>query len=210
MSAIIQNFNISQGETLSSPLTLQLPGIPVSDSSGNTLLGSPNVTVINTSAYSVGQSISGPGVPAGAIIETVVSSTQLTLTLPCKITAAGVTFVIGAFTAINLTSVQFLFTAKTVVPPNPALTPAQTQAQAFSLPDTDSVSQGVYSLNWTESGTPLLGQTTLTIPDTITQQMQPGNWFYLIRVVGAPGLPASSNYQFGVINVFQPVSSRIT
>lgn len=194
MGAALQNFIISQGATLASQLTLQLPGIPTTDGSGGTVSGSKNVTVATTAAYSIGQSISGPGIPSNSIITQVVNSTNLTISQSSTITGSGVSLVIGAFNPINLTGAQFLFSAKSTV----------------GLSDTLAVGQGVVEFNWTEITTNLLGQTWFTIPDTTTQQMAAGNWSYLIRLVGALGLSASLDLFIGVIAVTTPTSNRIS
>lgn len=101
---------------------------------------------------------------------------------------------------VDLTGVSLLFSAKTGV----------NFSAAASLPDTNSISQGVYEFNWTETSTPTTGQTYLTILDTVTQNMAPGPWYYLVRAIGASALPASADILMGVITITQPASARIT
>ena len=201
MAAAVQNYTISQGATLPSQLTIQLPGQPFT-TTGTTAIGSTTINGATTTGVIIGDSISGPGIQPNTVA-TAVGSNTITLSNPA--TAAGtVTLTVSAFAAVNLTGVTFLFSAKTAIPPNTA-----TQTQAFSLPDTDTIAQGVVELNWTETTTPLQGQTWLIIPDTTTQQMAVGQWWYLLRVIGAPGLGASSDLMSGIINVTQPASTRI-
>lgn len=206
--AAVQNYVISQGSTLESQLFVQLPGIPYPDTA-TTTIGSTAISGLN-GTYTPGMSISGPGIQPNTILNSF-SNGNGVLSQPALASGALVAVVIGAFVPIDLTSVSLLFSMKTASASNNGpLTASQQQAAACSLPDSDSISQGVYEFDWTETSTPTLGQTTLVLPDTITQQMVAGNWYYLIRAVGASTIPASTDIVTGVIAITQPVSFRLT
>ena len=65
----------------------------VSATIGDTLVstltgGSTNVTVSSTEHLSVGQAISGPGIPAGATVASIISGTEITISLPALLTGS--------------------------------------------------------------------------------------------------------------------------
>lgn len=191
-TAAVQNYVISQGETLIGNFSVQIPGIPMSDS-GTTTLGSAVISGLS-GTYTDGMSITGPGIPANTVIAVGGGGANtITLTNPATASGSSITFVIGAWLPVSLGGVSLLFSAKTL----------------NTLPDSDSIIQGVYEFNWSETAAPTIGQGTLVIPDTVTQQMQAASWQYLIRAVGASIIPASVNIQTGVITITQPVSNRI-
>ena len=203
MIAANQNFTITQGETLVSQITVQIPGTPVTIN-GSSTLGSNVLTIPDTTQVSLGWTVTGTGVPTNSIITVISSPTTVAISFPMPSTGTNTPFVFGAYAPVNLTGVQLLFSAKAIIAPN-----STTQSQAYSLPDNDTIAQGVYEFNWTESFSANLGQTILNIPETVTQQMAPGNWYYLVRAIGAPGLAHSSNILTGIINIVQPPSLRI-
>ncbi len=80
----------------------QLQGTNVT---GNTTTGSKTVTSLSTTTgLTVGQSISGPGIPAGTII-TAINTTTKTLTLSQAATAAGTAITLTNGTGITVTGV---------------------------------------------------------------------------------------------------------
>lgn len=199
MSAAVQQYTISQGATLSSQLTIQVPGLPL-NLSGITTLGSNAISGITTAGITIGMSITGFGIQPNTIVTTIVDSTDITISNPATASSVGaISLVVGTFGAINLTGVQFLFSAKF----------GATLAIAALLPDGNNPAGGVVEFNWTEVTTPLLGQTFLTIADTVTPLMAAGSWQYLLRAIGAPTLPASSDILGGILNVTTAVSPRI-
>lgn len=198
MAAAQQNYTIEQGQTFASLITIQNPGVPL-PSTGTTALNSTSITSVgaNLSSMTAGLSISGPGIPTNAII-TLIAGTTLTISSPCTAAGTGVAIIVGAQVPVNLTGITFLFTAKT----------------SKTLADTDPTT---IKFNWTETSTPLLGQTFLQLSDTQTAGMsisgpQPQGgtnpaYFYQVWMYQAPSLTPVLE---GVITVTQSVSTRFS
>ena len=196
MAAALQNYTIEQGQTLQSQLTVQVAGVPISIN-GDLSIGSTTVNnVALASSLAIGNSLTGTGIQANTII-TNIASTTLTISNPATVTMLQQPLVAGAYVAVNLTGVIFLFTADVT---KPAVVGGPT----------------IISFNWTEVSTPVQGQTWLTLADTVTQTMlvtnpppaQPNQYYYQIWVENAPGLPALCPLLEGIIIVTQPVSNR--
>lgn len=197
MGAAKQNFFIEQGQSFNPTLIFQLPGVPL-PATGTTSLNSTSVTNFAGATATAGMSITGTGIQTGTII-TNVSGTTLTLSQPATAPGTAVVLVVGAGVPINLTGAILLFSAK----------------KSKSLLDTDPTA---VEFNWTETTTPLLGQTTLPLTDTITSGMTPYGmppgippnmgYFYQIWGSGLTGLPPLFPLMEGVINISQSVSTR--
>lgn len=72
---------------------------------GNTTNGSAVITTLqNVSALAVGMSVTGAGIPAGAVISSLDSPTQITISLPATATAAGVTLTFPAPSTASLSA----------------------------------------------------------------------------------------------------------
>ena len=76
--------------------------VTVSGASGNTTKGSNAVTgLLGTSGLSVGETVTGPGIPAGTTVATIVSSTSITLSGNATATAANVPLTFGTYLLVN-------------------------------------------------------------------------------------------------------------
>jgi hypothetical protein len=191
MGVAQQNFTFEQGQSFNAQLTFQIPGLAL-PTTGTTGFNSNQVTSVgaNLSSMAVGMSVSGTGIQANTIV-TNISGTTLTLSLPATAAGTGVALTVGAQVAVNLTGATFLFTAKT----------------SKTLADSDPTAVKV---NWSETSTPLLGQTNLVITDTTTAGMlvSPTFYYYQIWGSGLTGYPPLFPIQEGLITVTQSVSTR--
>lgn len=97
----------------------------------------------------------------------------------------------GTIQPVDITGNNFEFTAKT--DPN--------------LPDTDP---SVVEVDWTETTTPTQGTTWLTVPASITANMQLVAYFYQVRMIQSPlsPTPIVTPLFSGTLTIVQPVSAR--
>ena len=105
----ISGSGISAGTTIASKstnsITLSANATATSSTigTGATTNGSATVTVSSTSTLSVGQAISGTGIPAGAYILNIVNSTTVTISANATATNTGLTFSLGTALTVGRT-----------------------------------------------------------------------------------------------------------
>lgn len=105
----ISGSGISAGTTIASKstnsITLSANATATSSTigTGATTNGSATVTVSSTSTLSVGQAISGTGIPAGAYILNIVNSTTITISANATATNTGLTFSFGTTLTVGRT-----------------------------------------------------------------------------------------------------------
>jgi hypothetical protein len=195
MAAAQQNYTIELGQSLASVLTIALNGVAIPATAATAL--NSNQVVVNDPGnllmplMAIGNSVSGPGIQPNTLV-TNIAGTTLTLNQNATAANAAASIVVGAQVALNLTGVTFLFSAKT----------------NKTLLDTDPTA---IEFNWTETGTPLLGQTTLVLTNTRTAAAEVNTpYFYQIWMNGAPGLAPISPLLEGTITFTQSVSQRVS